>query len=276
MNREQQALRAEFEQISTGKLDEMLQAQLQMEMSDPDVITAILAVLQDREKDMPLTLTENEKAAWQKYLSRRASVSAKPAKRYGWVLRAACIVAILSVGLVVFSARANADGFWNRIVRWTDSVIEFFSPEQTEDLAGEYIFQTDNPGLQQVYDAVTRMGVKRPIVPMWIPEGYELVQCKEVNTRKKITVMAAFQKRESILNYSATVYLEDTANWYQKDETEIRTIEIENVKFHITRNNNMWVIIWTAENIECFLSVDCREEELFRILYSIFDKEGTV
>ena len=275
MNREQQALRAEFEQISTGELDEMLQAQLQMETSDPDVITAILAVLQDREKDMPLTLTENEKAAWQKYLTRRASVSAKPAKRYGWVLRAACIVAILSVGLVVFSARADADGFWNRIVRWTDSVIEFFSPEQTEGLAGEYIFQTDNPGLQQVYDAVTRMGVKRPIVPMWLPEGYELVQCKEIETNKKSTLLVSCQYKKRKISYNVDVLFENVLNRYQKDNTDVKTIEIKGVQFHVVRNYDMWVVVWTVENIECSISVDCREEELYRILHSIYDKEGT-
>ena len=276
MKRErQQVLQAEFEQLSTEKLDEMLQAELQEEASDPDVVTAILAVLQEREKDMPLTLTEGEAAAWKKYLSRRESLSAKPAKRFAWALRAACIVVILGVCLVAVPSRADANGFWNRIVRWTDSVIELFSPGETGGMKQEYEFRTDHPGLQQVYDAVTRLGVKRPVVPMWLPEGYELVQRKEIGTRKKQSLMATFQNDEGILNYSMAVYLEDTVNRYQKDETEVRTIEIENVKFHITRNHDMWVAIWTIENIECFISVDCREEELYQILHSIYDKEET-
>ena len=42
----------------------------------------------------------------------------------------------------------------------------------------EYVFETDHPGLQQIYDAVVEMGVTEPVVPMWVPEGYDLVEYK--------------------------------------------------------------------------------------------------
>ena len=271
-----QNLWGEFEQLSTGVLDEILQAELRKETPDPEVVTGIMGIIQEREKDMPLVLTDGEKAAWQKYLLRRKSRSVKPMKRYAWPLRAACIVAILGVCLAVFSGQADADGFWNRIARWTDSVIEFFNPGHTGGLAQEYVFRTEHPGLQQVYDAVTRLGVKSPVVPMWIPEGYELVRCREMNIEKKTTLMAGFQNGTKDITYSVDVFFEDIANRYQKDDAEVKTIEIRGVQFHIVRNYDMWAAVWTVDNIECSISADCREDEIYQILHSIYDKEDTV
>lgn len=271
--KQSQDLPGKFEQLSTEILDEMLQVELQKETPDPEVATGILGVLQEREKDMPLVLTDGEKAAWQKYLSRRESVSAKPRKRYIWALRAACIVAILGVCLTVFSDRAVADGFWNRIARWTDSVIEFFSPGHAANLDQKYEFRTNHPGLQQVYDAVTRLGVKTPVVPMWLPEGYELVQCRELNNEKKTTLMTGFKNGQKVLNYTVAVYFDNVVNQYQKDAAELKTIEINNIEVHVVQNYDMWVAVWTVDNTECSISVDCHEGELYKILYSIYDKE---
>ena len=269
-------LRKELEQLSTLGLDNMLLEELHNEDADPEKVRLILAVLQEREKDMPIEVTEAEQTAWQRFLSHKDAPSDKPAKRPNWMLSAASIAVVLGLLLATVSYEVGAEDVWGRLVRWTDSVIEFFSPEVSSGGQQEYEFRTDHPGLQQVYDAVTKMGVTEPVVPMWIPEGYELVQCKETDTRVKTTLMVAFQNGDKILNFSTAVYWEDAVNRYQKDETEVRIIEIGNVEFYITRNHDMRVAIWVVENIECFISVDCREEELVRILHSIYDKEETV
>lgn len=271
-----QGLQAEFEKLSTKELEEILQAKLQEETPDSELVTGILAILQERDKDMPLTLTEGDKAAWQKFLSHRESLPAKPAKGYVWALRAACIVAILGICLMAFSGRANANGFWNRIARWTDSVIEFFSPGASSTIQQEYEFRTDHPGLQQVYDAVTKLGITEPVVPMWIPEGYELSYCNEILNEKKITLVSVFQNVDNTISYNVAIHHENVGSWYQKDGTDVKNVEIEGVDFCVVRNYDMWVAIWTVENIECSISVDCREEELYQILRSIYDKEETV
>ena len=43
--------------------------------------------------------------------------------------------------------------------------------------------------------------------------------------------------------------------------------------YNITRNNDWWVAVWTKDNIECSIALDCQEETLRRILDSIYTME---
>lgn len=270
-----QARRAELEQLSTERLDSMLQRELQKDTPEQNMVTDILAVLREREKDTPCTPTDADQLAWQRYLAHTEQPSERPAKRRGWVLRIAGIAAVLTLVVGMVSYEAGADTFWNRIARWTDSVIEFFNPDGTIPPQRQYVFRTDNPGLQQVYDAVCDLGVTEPVVPMWIPEGYALSYCNKKNSENKTTLMAGFQYGEKVLNYTVAVYSQDVPNRYEKDETAVKTVEIQGVSYKIAKNFDMWIVIWTVENIEGSVSVNCREEELLRILHSIYDEEGT-
>ena len=119
----------ELEQLSTQQLDHMLQAKLQKEDADPTEVRAILKVLEEREKNMPTQMDDVDQLAWQKYQSRVKEDSDKPIKKQKWILRAACIAAVLCVLSVAVSYNVEAESFWGRIVRWTDSILEIFSPE---------------------------------------------------------------------------------------------------------------------------------------------------
>lgn len=270
------SLRKELELLSIADLDNMLQEELHKEDASPEKVRLILAVLQEREKDIPIEVTAAEQAAWQRFLSHKAASSDKPAKKPNWMLSAASIAVVLGLLLATVSYEVGAEGVWGRLVRWTDSVIEFFSPEVSSGGQQEYVFQTDHPGLQQVYDAVTRMGVTEPVVPMWIPEGYSLVRCKEMSNEKKTTLMVVLQNGEKVINYNVAVYSESVLNQYQKDDTNVRVVEMGGIDHYIIRNYSMWVAIWTKENIECSISIECQEEEFFQILQSIYDKEEAI
>lgn len=263
----------ELEQLSTQQLDHMLQAELQKEDADPTEVRAILKVLEEREKNMPTQMDDVDQLAWQKYQSRVKEDSDKPVKKQKWILRAACIAAVLCVLSVAVSYNVEAESFWGRIVRWTDSILEIFSPEAPSSEEEVYSFRTNHPGLQQVYDAVTGLGVTEPVVPMWLPEGYELVFCEKMNSTNKMTLLAGFQSGKKVINYNVAVYSEGVANQYQKDEAEKKVVDIDSVSHHIVRNIDTWVVVWTKENIECSISIDCQEDELYKVLRSIYDKE---
>ena len=188
--------RAELEKLPTWQLEQMLQD----ENTDPETIRHILAVLQEREKDIPITFTDSEKLALERYKQREKAAARESAKKYGWLLRVACVVAVLSVLTVGMVRNVEADTFWERLVRWSDSVIEFFSPEYADGGQQKYEFRTAHPGLQQVYDTVTGLGVTEPVVPMWLPEGYELTLCESLKSDNKMTVFAVLEKNKKV-NY---------------------------------------------------------------------------
>lgn len=263
----------ELEKLSTQQLDQMLQAQLQQEDADPAEVKRILGVLKEREKDMPVEIGDTERLAWQRYKAREKECVDKPARKRSRILRVACIAAIFCVLTVAAAYEVEAEGLWGRLVRWTDSVIEFFSPDHASGGQKEYEFRTDHPGLQQVYDTVTELGVEEPVVPMWLPEGYALIFCQDMITDNQKTLMTAFQNGEKVINYNVSVCSEGVLSQYQKDETELKLVEFGDVNHYIVKNNDKWVAVWTKDNIECSISVDCQEDELYKILRSVYDKE---
>ena len=262
---------ADLEKLPTQQLDQMLQD----EDADPETIKHILTVLQEREKDIPLTVTDAERQAWCRYKLREKEGMDKPTKKQNWVLRVASVAVVFLVLTVAIAHSVKAEGIWERIVRWTDSVIEFFSPDYAGGGRQAYEFQTDHPGLQQIYDTATKMGVTDPVVPMWLPEGYTLAFCERIDTDNKVTLMSVFRYGEKALNYNIAIYSEGVLNQYQKDETVEKMFEVQGIKHYIVRNIDKWVAVWTKENIECSISVDCQEDELYKTLRSIYYKEET-
>jgi hypothetical protein len=151
--------------------------------------------------------------------------------------------------------------------------MEYFNPrESITDL--NYTFTTDNPGLQQVYDAVVELGITEPVVPMWLPEKYHVIELDRKETPMSKYIWATFSDDKSLIVYKLNIYQGEPAHQYYKDDTHYEKYEQNGIVYYITQNNGWWTAVWTKENIECVLSLDCQEETLRRILRSIHVNGG--
>ena len=266
-----------FEQLSTEKLDELLDAELHRETPDENAICMIFSILRERDKDRFREVTPQVQAAWEKYQDKMEDLDRKetqPRQIRNWVVRAASIAAVLAVFLMaVIPQQADAESFWEVLQRWTAEIVEFFSPTDNEHRLAEYEFVTDNPGLQQVYDAVVELGVTDPVVPMWLPEVGEAIECSIVETPVKTGVVAALPYGDSFVVYKLDLYNADVAHTYHGDGTEIIEYIQDETTFNIMRNNEAWVVFWTKDNIECSIAIDCQEDDLYKILKSIYTME---
>ena len=266
-------LRNQWEPLPTPELEAMLQKELEQKPPDDDKVILLLHILEIREKDLPLELSPREAEAWQQY---RQRVMARKGKRKlppRWLSVAASIVLIAAVLVSMVPQQAQAESFWDMLQRISGNVMEYFSGEgKRTDI--QYQFATDNPGLQQVYDAVTELGVTEPVVPMWIPEGYELNELKPINYPMASGVYASFSDGFDELVYRISVYIGEPAHQYYKDDTHYESHEREGTKYYITRNNDRWGVIWTSRYIECSITLDCAEDTLWKILESIHVTEA--
>lgn len=266
------ALRQALERENTRTLDEKLREELESEAPDGDKVRLILRILKERDGEPYREYAPETEAAWETYLERTSGGRRKGSRMGGWLLRAAAAAAVICVILLAVPQRVAAESFFERLMRWTDSIFELFSPgEEKND--PEYEFRTDNPGLQRVYDAVTELDITVPVVPMWIPDGYELVDCKVDETRAKVSVTSVFSGESKDLLIQIVSYSEMKSNEYYKDEAKIETIEIGGMAHNIMRNEDAWAVVWIKDNIECFIRIDCREDVLHRILTSIYTME---
>ena len=274
IEREMSGLREMIVQMPTEKLDEMLLYELGKTPVNEAAVCLIMDVLEERDQDTPVEINDRINTAWERYqaytpVKERSHISVR-----GWPMRAVAAAAIIV--LLVFAVmpqNAEADGFWDRLSRWTESIFEFFTPGG-KAVDTTYVFETDNPGLQQVYDAVTDLGVTDPVVPMWLPDGYELVECEVSEMPSKTVVYARFKDGADTISLDIALCNTESLRQYSKDETNVITHEIADVVHNILRNNSRWTTVWTKDRLECAIYIDCQEETLYKILKSIYTMEA--
>lgn len=269
------SLRELLEQLPTAQLDRMLQEELEKEKPDANAVRMILRVLREREKDLPVEVTPGIQKAWEKYQRNAAELdggSGRSDKVRKWFIRIGSVAAMLGILLLAVPKRAEADGLFDKLTALTDSIVEFFSPGQANDNPAEYIFETENPGLQKVHDAVAALGEKASVVPTWLPEGYTLAECKTDVTDNKVSIAAYFKKNDAII-LSYDIYDLDVSHEYHWDGEDIQMYERRGQEYTIMQNNNRWVVIWFTEKTECSLTLDCQEDIVYKILDSIYVTE---
>lgn len=265
-------LRGVVEQMSTEQLDEMLQHELEKESVDESAVHLIMEVLEKRDQNIPVEINPQVAVAWEKYQTRASVQSRAKFSFRSWPVRIAAVVAVVIALALAMPQSAEAEGFWERLSRWTENVFEFFTPGD-EMVTQEYAFETDNPGLQQVYDAVTALGVSDPVVPMWIPDGYELIECKAVKAPTKSFIYACFSNGMSKVTIDIAIRDTESPRQYSKDEENANKLEIEGIEYNLIHNDGWLTAAWTRDRLECAIYIDCQEETLHKILKSIYTME---
>lgn len=267
--------RTRLKDLPSGELSRLIRRETEKETPDDTLVLAALHLLEEREpEDIPVT--PREAAALKRYSSRvrrrqhRSFLYPKTAAKAASLLLAAGLL------LGTFLPRqAQADRFWNKVTRWTGDFFAYFQSEEDEFSFKTYRFQTDNPGLQQVYDAVVEMGITDPVVPMWIPEGYELVECIKKSGPLKQYVYSRFLDGENECTLKINLFLQPETSHYFEDGERIDTLEKNGTAYDIFLNKGTYTIAWTRNNIECAFTIDCPEEILYDIIMSIYSWRST-
>lgn len=266
-------LRQELEALSNLRLSEVLREELQRDRPDGDKVRLLLQVLESREENTP-PIDDRALAAWERF-QKDCADSSSPApqpqkKRNRWLQLGAIAAVLCLVLLVIPTARGN-DDFFFRVGTWKDTVLEFFHPSEVQQ---EYIFRTDHPGLQRVYDDVSALGVTQPVVPSWVPPELELTKFRVSNAPTKITVYSLFTQGENQITLKINIYGIDLPREYETDGPDTEYIELSGIIHSVTGNEGARIAFWTRDNIECSLTVDYEEDILDRILNSIYVTEA--
>ena len=267
-------LRGMIEQMPTEQLDEMLRYELEKVPVDEVAVRLIMDVLEERDQDNPVEINDKIQAAWEKYQAYTPVKERKRISLRSWPMRAvAAVVVIALLAFTVMPQSAEADNFWERFARWTESIFEFFAPGD-DSVDEEYVFTTDNPGLQQVYDTVTALGVTDPVVPMWLPDGYEMIECKVVEAPTKSFIYAHFSNGTNKATLDIAIRSAESPRQYIKDAENTKECEFGGIVHNVLHNEEWWTAAWARDRLECAIYIDCQEETLYKILKSIYTMEA--
>lgn len=266
------ASRREFlEQMSTQELDRMLQSELQKETIDDDLVRQILDILEFREMDYPVEYNQEIVEPSQKLedISRSTSRKVKNPR----ILKVASVLLVVGILLFALPNAVHAENFFELLARWTDSVFEFFNPAEPNDQP-EYVFRTDNPGLQQVYDTIVELGVTDPVVPMWVPEGFVLEELKVTKDPGELWLYANMKCEDREICISVITQIGRPLLSHMKDTEDVKIFETNGIEHYIISNHGLVNASWIINNVECSIVTDCREDT-YRILKSIYTTEDS-
>lgn len=269
------SLRELLEQMPTDQLDDMLQNELDQEHPDGNSVRLILDILREREKDCPVEMTPEIANAWEKYqqdVAQQEEEFSRPKPIRRWVLRIGAAAASLILVLSMFEpVRATAGNLWKIVAGGSDLIFRYENIGEETEAPEEYVFVTDNPGLQQVYDAVAEeLGVTFPLVNAWFPEEYELAEVFTVDTPAYKGVHARFVsgEKEAFLRYDQMKL--DLTPDYDKAFVEIDKQEKNGNTHNIFKNGKYLMSTWTTGNLKCSILIDCQEDVLNKIIKSIY------
>lgn len=270
------SVREMLAQMPIDQLEAILDLELHKESVDAESVRMILSVLRERDQKSAEQITPEMLEAWEQYQDASDEIwdtEQKWKRIRSSAVRILSTAAVLVLVLLAIPQKASADSIWRMLVGFSEEIMEFFSPADENERAWEYEFTTDHPGLRQVHDAVVAMGIDFPVVPMWIPEEYSLHECKTLNTPTKTGVIASFAGNDTELIFKAEEYNTSVPHSYQTNDEETSILELFGTEFYIVKNIDVLVAIWTEDNIECSIFIECQEDTLEKILMSIYGME---
>ena len=260
-----------LEQLPTSDLDAMLHTELEKEFPAEDTIRLILSVLREREVDSPLVFSPQIAKSWDCYQKK----TIKDSEQNKWPLsKTAAIFILCGVLLFALPQKAQAESFFDRVAAWTESIFELISQRNQEGYTSkEHVFQTDHPGLQELYEVVTELEVTAPVVPMWLDERYILEYYDRITTPAYTKITAYFSNGEIEAVYELSIYSDNIPREFHKNGVDVETHESNGIIHYLFRNINTWSIVWIKDNLECTLSLDCQKDDVYRIIDSIYAME---
>ena len=263
-----------WQQMPTEELDQILQAELEKEHPNEEVVLPILHELEEREKDIPVEKTPEVLAILEK-LSKHNTSSKQSIHKRRWLAGIAAAAVVVCIVIMSMSPTVRAASFWDVLFRWTSSVFEFFTPEQdASNPPVEIVFETDNPGLQQLYDKVSELGVTELVVPMWLPEGFSLSDLKDSPMPGGTKVFCNFENSDNEVSITYRIST-DIAGKLEKKDAGVELFEVGDVGHFIVRNNDNISVTWAVDGVECVVNANISKEDIYSVIKSIYRSDLT-
>lgn len=267
-------LRRELEKLPEVRLQEMLQTETAKDIPDDALVLLILSILEERDRDTPVELSPKERAAWKKYRKRVKNRAGKPMRALGRMAAvAASLVVVFAIVLAAMPQEAQAGSLFDVLARWTDSLFEFFDSGSDSSLVN-YTYQTNNAGLQQLRDTVVEHGGTEQAIPMWLPEGSELISLEVDELTHTTVVSALFKDEGKDIVIKTDIYATAEPREFYKNMENPEDWEMFSNSHYVAQNREQWSAAWAKENTECFITLECREDVLVKILRSIYVMEA--
>lgn len=190
----------------------------------------------------------------------------KPNRSSVWkrvaVAAVVCLVLLSSVPNVF-----GSESIFTMIGQWTKEIFSFGKPSDKE-----FVYQTDHPGLQELYDEVAKLELSRNVVPTWLPEDAVTKQIYTNTTPDGTMVYAGFTGNNKYIGFELYVFNELPDTEYQKDNKDVILYERSGVKHYVVENEGRFTATWIIDKAECMIYANDKNV-VYKMLESIYSLE---
>lgn len=258
-----------WKQLPTEELDKILQAELEKEHPDEEVVLPILDELEEREKDYPVEKNPEVLKVLDQF-SKHETTSKQSKFRQGWLAGIAALAAVVCIVVMAVPRTVGAESLFDILFRWTESVFEFFTPTQDADNPPvDIAFETDNPGLQKLYDKVTELGVKDPVVPTWLPDSFTLLELKVSLATDGNKVFCKFENNSNSVLITYRISTDITTS-FEKEDSGVEVYDYADVEHFVLENEDNLSVTWAVDGVECSVVADIQKDDIYKIIKSIY------
>ena len=266
----------ELDTMSTEELKTVLKNELSQASKNYERIYGILEVLRIRKpkikRAVPHAVTQQEIDS-ALLICQEADTPSQPEPKPLWRRKpTAAVAAILCILLIAIPAASGMPFIQQMMAKWNENFFWIDTPGTPVAPPEDYVFQTDNPGLQKLYDAVTEFGITQPIVPMWLPEGYELVFFEKTQTDREKIISASFANSNNRISFFAEEKDPDIKVERHKLPVKPEEWAINGMIFYYANNNEYTNVVWTFENYQITITAKVDKNTMYDIVCSIFGK----
>ena len=127
--------------------------------------------------------------------------------------------------------------------------------------------------MQEIYDAVTRAGITAPIVPSMLSDEFQLSELKIAHMQGDSSIYISLRSGNNEIQLTAIAHSEQSMLQHEKKAESISVWNIADIDHYVISNNKTLIVTWVTENIECTITTDCPEEDVYRLICSIYTSE---
>ncbi len=273
---------AKYNAMSTEELQQILREDASkpegQEETSTEALFYIMEVLAQRRRARNEGKTPEEALeAFHKYYEegeapskpeREPVIHKKNSTTPNWIKR---LVAAAAIIILIFSGSITAKAFgfdlWEVIVKWTQETFHFGyvdnnpTAEEPDEESAEVFLELQT--------ALDDYDISIPLVPNWIPEGYEAGKVRTQDTPKQRQFVAKYQCDNSEIVIWITDYLDGYPSQIEQSDSVVEVYEVAGVKYYIIKNNDQLRAAWVVDSFECYISGPLSIDELKQMIDSI-------
>lgn len=224
------------------------------EAKDPEAALESFKKYYD-ENDTDSSISENVPVAGKRYISK-------------W-RRSLFVVAAMLALVIGCSITASALGFdvWEIVAKWTQETFHFgYTAVQPEDNAPG---KDEDFPYNKLQAALQEFHITQKLVPTWIPDGYEAVDVRTVETPLQRQFIAKYQCDDKVIKIWIADYLDAFPDQIEQSDSASEIYESNGIQYYIFSDIGSLQAVWVNENFECYISGPLTVEEIEKMIDSI-------